>query len=91
MLNTTTRLAIGVNHLPPWEFDWDDTCPQKSRQSITLSELLPNAEDGRQLYNRAVAYTMRLLVEAFPSLDKLNHSYSLGILLLQSQSRLWFL
>ena len=43
----------------------------KSRQSITLSEL-PNAEDGRQLYNRAVAYTMRLLVEAFPSLDKLK-------------------
>lgn len=71
MLNITTRLAIGVNHLPPWEFDWDGKRPQKSRQSVTLSEL-PNAEDGRQLYNQAVAYTMRLLVEAFPSLDKLK-------------------
>ena len=72
MLNTTTRLAIGINHLPPWEFDWDDTRPQKSIQSLTLSELLPNAEDGQQLYNQAVAYTMSLLVEAFPSLDKLK-------------------
>lgn len=72
MLNTTTRLAIGINNLPPWEFDWSDNRPQKSRHTLTLSEVLPNAEDGQQLYDRAVAYMMKLLVESFPSLEKLK-------------------
>ena len=72
MLNTTTRLAILIQNLPTWEFSWDDTAPQKSRQSVTLEELLPNGEDGQQLIDRAVAYTMTLLVEAFPSLADLK-------------------
>ena len=78
MLNTTTRLAIGINNLPPWEFDWSDNRPQKSRHTLTLSEVLPNAEDGQQLYDRAVAYTMKLLVESFPSLEKLKPLISTG-------------
>ena len=78
MLNTTTWLAIGINNLPPWEFDWSDNRPQKSRHTLTLSEVLPNAEDGQQLYDRAVAYTMKLLVESFPSLEKLKPLISTG-------------
>ena len=78
MLNTTTRLAIGINNLPPWEFDWSDNRPQKSRHTLTLSEVLPNAEDGQQLYDRAVSYTMKLLVESFPSLEKLKPLISTG-------------
>lgn len=78
MLNTTTRLAIGINNLPPWEFDWSDNRPQKSRHTLTLSEVLPNAEDGQQLYDRAVAYTMKLLVDSFPSLEKLKPLISTG-------------
>ena len=78
MLNATTRLAISINNFPPWEFDWSDNRPQKSRHTLTLSELLPNAEDGQQLYDRAVAYTMKLLVESFPSLEKLKPLISTG-------------
>lgn len=78
MLNATTRLAISINNFPPFEFDWSDNRPQKSRHTLTLSELLPNAEDGQQLYDRAVAYTMKLLVESFPSLEKLKPLISTG-------------
>lgn len=77
MLNTTTWLAIGINNLPPWEFDWSDNRPQKTRHTLTLSEVLTNAEDGQQLYDRAVAYT-KLLVEPFPSLEKLKPLISTG-------------
>ena len=77
MLNTTTRLAIGINNLPPWEFDWSDNRPQKSRHTLTLSEVLTNAEDGQQLYDQAVVYT-KLLVEPFPSLEKLEPLISTG-------------
>ena len=51
--------------------------PQKSRHTLTLSEVLTNAEDGQQLYDRAVAYT-KLLVEPFPSLEKLKPLISTG-------------
>ena len=35
MLNLTTRLAVNIRYLPDWEVDWSDTCPQRSRESLT--------------------------------------------------------
>lgn len=71
MLNTTTRLAVSIRNLPPWEFSWDDTTPQKSRHELTVEDILPGPDDGAQFFDRAVAYTMEILVETFPSLKDL--------------------
>ena len=72
----TTRLAMGINNLPPWEFDWSDNRPQKSRHSLTLKEVFSNAEDGQQLDDRAVTYIMKVLLENFPTLEKRKPSVS---------------
>ena len=74
MLNTTTRLAVSIRNLPPWEFSWDDTTPQKSRHELTVEDILPGPDDGAQFFDRAVAYTMEILVETFPSLKDLEGS-----------------
>ena len=62
MLNLTSRLAIKLRYLPDWEFDWSDNTPQRSRDSLTLEEFLPDNEDAATFMQRAVDYTMRFLV-----------------------------
>ena len=57
MLNVTTRLAVSIRNIPPWDFDWDDTTPQKLRRDLTVDDLLLNEEDGQALFDRAVVYT----------------------------------
>ena len=72
MMNVTTRLAVRIRFLPDFPFSWSDTSPQKSRQSLTVEDYLPNASESHQLEERATCYMMRFLVEAFTCLQDLQ-------------------
>ena len=72
MHNTTTRLAIAVDNTPPFDFNWEDATPQKSRGNLQIDEVYPNMEDGRQLFERATHYAAKVLVEEFPCLRDLK-------------------
>lgn len=71
MLNITSRLAIRLRYLPDWEFDWSDTQPQRSRESLTISDFLPDEHDAAELKSRAIHYVMRILVQNFKHLQDL--------------------
>lgn len=43
MLNVTTRLAVSIRNIPPWDFDWIDTTPQKHWRDLTVDDLLPSS------------------------------------------------
>lgn len=73
MLNLTTRLAVNIRYLPDWVVDWSDTCPQRSRESLTISDFLPSEGDAQQLRERAIHYTMEFLATEFSSLTDLKH------------------
>lgn len=72
MLNITARLAVRLKNIPVWDVDWSDTAPQRSRQSLDVSEILPSEEDAAQLHLRAVEYMMRFLVNEFKDLAGLK-------------------
>ena len=72
MLKLTTRLAVNIRYLADWEVDWSDTCPQRSRESLTISDFLPTEEDAKQLRERDMHYTMEFLVTEFSSLSDLK-------------------
>lgn len=72
MLNITARLALRLKNLPDWDFDWSDTSPQKSRQSLGISDILPNEDDAAQLHKRATKYMMKFLVTEFKDLAGLG-------------------
>ena len=72
MLNLTTRLAVNLRYLPDWEVNWSDTCPQRSRDSLTISDFLPSEGDARLLRERAIHCTMQFLVTEFSSLTDLK-------------------
>ena len=72
MCNATTRLAIEIDHLPPYDFSWEDCTPQKMRNNLTLDDIFPNVEDGRILFERAVQYTAQILVAEFPTFSNLR-------------------
>ena len=74
MLNLISRLAIKLRYLPDWEFDWSDNTPQRSRDSLTLGEFLPDLEDAAEFMQRAVDYTMRFLVRVFQPASSKTHS-----------------
>ncbi len=71
MLNATACVAVQIHNLPPWEVDWADTQPQRSRKALTVSDILPNREDAQELRSKAVLYLMEFLVKEFPSLQDL--------------------
>ena len=71
VLNVTSRLALRIRHLPPFEFDWSDTTPQCSRDTLTIEDFLPNEEDARIVKQCATQYIMGFLVESFTSLSDL--------------------
>ena len=58
MMNVTTRLAVRIRFLPDYPFNWSDTSPQKSRQSLTVEDYLPSASESQQLEERATRYMM---------------------------------
>ena len=72
MMNLTTRIAIAITHLPPFNFTWGDLAPQKPRNSLTLDDLLPSAADGRELFRRASKYVASSLVQQFNSFKALQ-------------------
>lgn len=72
MLNITARLAVRLKNLPGWEFDWSDTSPQKSRQSLGVVDILPNEDDATHLKLRAIEYMMKFLVTEFKGLASLK-------------------
>lgn len=71
-MNVTTRLAIRLRHLPNWNFDWTNMQPQRSRESLTISDFLPNEEDATELKKRATHYLMRFLTQEFKGLTHLK-------------------
>ena len=72
MLNITARLAVCLRYFPDWDFDWSDTSPQKSRQSLGISDILPSEDDAAQLQLRATRYMMNFLVKEFKDLAGLK-------------------
>ena len=68
MMNVTARIAIAVTNLPPFEFSWGDLAPQKSRNCLTVDDLLPSSADGRELLDRACKHVAKFLAEQFDSL-----------------------
>lgn len=71
MLNITSRLAIRIRNLPDWDVDWTDSKAQRSRDSLTVDDFLPNEEDAKEIKQRAADYVQRFLVDEFPSLSDL--------------------
>ena len=72
MKNTTTRIAVEIKNLPDFEFDWSDCTSQRSIQSLTEEDILPNESDGVILYNRMVSYVKKFLVAQFDTLKHLR-------------------
>ena len=72
MLNATARLAIRIRYLPDFPFQWSDTKPQRSHQSLTIDDFLPSSEDAKQLQQNAVQYLMSFLAENFTDLADLQ-------------------
>ena len=72
MMNVTTRIAIAITNLPPFEFNWVDSGPQKPRSCLTVDDLMPSSADGKKLFDRACKYVSTFLVEQFDSLKDLQ-------------------
>lgn len=72
MLNVTARLALKINNLPNWEFDWEDATPQCSRSCLTCDTFLPSIDDAEALEESAIQYTMEILVQEFDCLHHLK-------------------
>lgn len=72
MINVTTRIAVQIRNLPPFDFDWGDTMAQKPRESLTVDDILPSEADGEELFQRAVRYVMGFLIKNFSSLKHMK-------------------
>ena len=72
MLNATARLAVRIQNLPNFAFDWGDNQPQRSRTSLTIHDFLPSEGDGIILQERATMYIMEFLVKHFSSLAEMR-------------------
>jgi hypothetical protein len=63
--------AVRLQNLPDWNVDWADSQPQRTRQSLTISDFFPSLKDARHL-ERATAFLMKFLAEEFDSLSDLE-------------------
>ena len=72
MMNVTARLAVRIRCFPDFPFEWSDTQPQCSRQSLTIDDFLPSKDDTMQLQQRATHYLMEFLVDTFSDLGHLR-------------------
>ena len=63
MLNVTSRLAVRLENLPNWNVDWADSQPQRTCQSLNISDFLASLEDACHLKERATAFLMKFLAE----------------------------
>ena len=71
MMNLTSRLAVRIKYLPDYEFDWTDKKPQRSRESLTISDFLPSEHEFGELKTRAVNYITGFLVQEYKPLQHL--------------------
>ena len=73
MMNVIARLAVQVRFLPDFPFEWSDTQPQRSRQSLTIiiDDYFPTKDESQQLEQRATQYLMEFLVNNFADLTNL--------------------
>lgn len=71
MLNVTSRLAVRIKHVPE-DISWADTACQRTRSSLSVSDILPGSGEGKVFYNRAVLTVMEILVSEFKSLQGLK-------------------
>ncbi len=69
--NTTTRLAVRIHNYPPYEIDWNDTSPQRSRCSLGENDILPSDEDARNLNEHMLKFVMSFIVKKLRSLSDL--------------------
>ena len=58
MENTTTRLAVRILNYPPYEIDWADNSPQRSRCSLEEKDILPSDEDSQHLNDHMLKFVM---------------------------------
>ena len=65
MLNITSRLAVNIRYVPEELFDWSDDKPQKSMESLTISDFMLSESDADEMRARATTYMMRFLVSNF--------------------------
>ena len=72
MVNATTRIAVEIAHLPPFDFSWSNSTPQKPRSNLVAADILPISTDGKQMFDRATEFIMRFLTENFPALENLK-------------------
>ena len=72
MNNVTFHLAVRIKHVPEGHVDWSDTKLQRSRNDLTIDDLISNEDDGRELHSRAVAYVKKILETSFKSLSGLQ-------------------
>lgn len=72
MENTTSRLAIEIEKLPPFPFDWNDKTPQKDRHTLKEDDILASEEEGIILHKRMVVFISAFLVDHFTNLKDLK-------------------
>ena len=72
MLNITSRLAVNIRYTPEGQFDWSDNKPQRSIESLTISDFMLSESDAEEMGARAVSYTMRFLVSNFTTFSDLK-------------------
>ena len=70
-----SRLAVKIKNLPPFDFDWADTTPQRPRTSLDVDDFLPSEADATALHQRAVHYMTGFLVETLSSLKHLSEFF----------------
>ena len=72
MLNITARLAVNIRHLPDEQIDWSDDKPQRSMESLTISDFMLSESDAEEMSARATRYIMRFLVSNFSTFSDLK-------------------
>ena len=72
MLNITSRLAVNIRYTPEEQFDWSDDKPQRSMESLTISDFLLSETEAEVMGARATSYMMRFLVSNFSTFSDLK-------------------
>ena len=72
MLNITSRLAVNIRYIPEEQFDWSDNNPQRSIESLTISDFMLSESDAEEMGARAASYIMRFLVSNFSTFKDLK-------------------
>ena len=70
--NYATYRAVGIQHLPPYDFDWNNKLPQRSRESLQEEETFVSEKGRVVLHKRMVKFIMQFLVTEFSDLQYLK-------------------